>query len=174
MIPDIEALYRPFIDAIVMVAILVAITRINGLRSFSKLSGFDFAITVAMGSVLASVVVSKSTPFATGIAALAALFAVQALLARLRVTSEKIEAAFDNCPILIMEGHKIFDGNLRKVKMTRGDLIAKLREANVLDPEEIRAVVFETTGDVSVLHGPPGGTPLSDFVMVGVRGDHDQ
>ena len=40
--------------------------------------------------------------------------------------------------------------------MTEADLRAKLREANVLAMDEIRAVVMESTGDVSVLHGPPG------------------
>ena len=37
--------------------------------------------------------------------------------------------------------------------MARSDLVAKLREANVLDLKQVRAVVLETTGDVSVLHG---------------------
>ena len=35
----------------------------------------------------------------------------------------------------------------------QGDLIAKLRESNVLDFAEVRAAVLETTGDISVLHG---------------------
>ena len=174
MIPDLPALYRPFIDAAFMIIAILVFTRINGLRSFSKLSGFDFAITVAMGSVLASVIVSKSTPFPTGIAALSALFFYQAILAQLRVRVPAIENAADNCPLLLMEGETVFDDNLRSAKMTRSDLIAKLREANVLDPKEVRAVVFETTGDVSVLHGPPDGTALSDFVMDGVERSHSQ
>ncbi|NNE11526.1 MAG: DUF421 domain-containing protein [Ilumatobacter sp.] len=156
-------------DAVVMVAFLVAVTRINGLRSFSKMSGFDFAVTVAMGSVLASVVVSGDTPFLTGMAALAALFAVQALIARMRIWWDPVEHAVDNSPVLLMDGGRIIDENLRATKVSHGDLIAKLREANVLDPNEIRAVVFETTGDISVLHGPADGAELSDMVMDGVQ-----
>jgi uncharacterized membrane protein YcaP (DUF421 family) len=172
MIPDLAALYRPFIDAIVMVLVLIAITRLNGLRSFSKLSGFDFPITVAMGSVVASVVISKETPFLTGIAALVALFLVQSVLANLRAGNGRIEDAVDNAPLLLMEGETVFEDNLRRAKMTRSDLIGKLREANVLDPNEVRAVVFEATGDVSVLHGPSGGVPLAAMVMEDVRRGH--
>lgn len=38
-------------------------------------------------------------------------------------------------------------------RVAKDDLIAKLREANVLDLSQVRAVILETTGDVSVLHG---------------------
>lgn len=35
--------------------------------------------------------------------------------------------------------------------MTHGDLRSKLREANVTDLSRLKAVVFETTGNISVL-----------------------
>ena len=40
---------------------LILFTRIVGLRSFSKLSSYDLAMTVGIGSILASTVLSKST-----------------------------------------------------------------------------------------------------------------
>ena len=70
--PSLTALLWPFIDAILMVLVLIGLTRAVGLRSFSKMSGYDFAITVAMGSVLASVIVTKSTGPLVGAAALVA------------------------------------------------------------------------------------------------------
>lgn len=36
--------------------------------------------------------------------------------------------------------------------VSQADLMAKLREANVLQLSQVKAVVFETTGDISVLH----------------------
>jgi uncharacterized membrane protein YcaP (DUF421 family) len=120
-------------------------------------------------SVLASAVVSKDTTWFAAASALLALFAVQWVTALLRTRSDAVETALDNRPLLLMDGEAILDDNLRKAQMTRSDLIAKLREANVLDPAEVRAVVMETTGDVSVLHGPPGGTPLADMLVDGVR-----
>ena len=60
----------------------------------------------------------------------------------------------------------IFDENaLRKTRVAKDDLIAKLREANVLAMNRVRAVVLETTGDVSVLHG----NELDDALLTGVR-----
>ncbi|WP_172839523.1 hypothetical protein [Sulfitobacter alexandrii] len=53
---------EPFVDVVVVVIVLIAFTRLAELTSFSKMSGHDFAITVAMGSVLARVVVGKDMP----------------------------------------------------------------------------------------------------------------
>ena len=169
---DWQALAEPFWDAAIMIAGVLAIHRLVGLRSFSKMSGYDFPITVATGSVIASVVVAPGTDWPVGLAALAALFVWQVVASRGRRASDRVQRALDNEPLLLMEGETVFEDNLRAAKVTRDDLIGKLREANVLHPREVRAVVFEPTGDVSVLHGDPDGAPLHDMLMEGVRRSH--
>lgn len=46
---------------------LIISTRLADIRSFSKMSGFDFAITVAIGSVIASVSVAPSPALVQGV-----------------------------------------------------------------------------------------------------------
>lgn len=77
----IYVIFEIFIRAAVCVAAIILLTRLSGLRSFSKMSSFDFAITVACGSVIASSVVSPKDNIVFGFAALVALFAVQGLIA---------------------------------------------------------------------------------------------
>ena len=55
-----------------------------------------------------------------------------------------------------MAGSEILHDNLRKSNMTESDLMGKLREANAFDLDQVLAVIFETTGDVSVLHSADG------------------
>ena len=81
---------------------LIVLTRLAGLRSFSKMSGFDFAITVAIGSVVASTVLSKEPPLAQAAFALSVLFGIQMSLAWARKRSSIIEALISNAPRLIM------------------------------------------------------------------------
>ncbi|MDX1622356.1 MAG: DUF421 domain-containing protein [Gemmatimonadota bacterium] len=149
---------------------MVILTRIAGLRSFSKISSFDFAVTVAIGSVLATTIVSDDPPLARAAIALAALYGIQMAVAWLRTRSEAVRRGVDNAPLLLMDGKRILHGNLRKAKLTEADLRGKLREANVLTPEQIRAVVMESTGDVSVLHGDADGPDLDPSLLEGVRG----
>ena len=138
-----------------MYVTVIALSRIFGLRSFSKMSGFDFAITIATGSILAAVFIAKDPPLLQGIAAMVILFAMQAAVAEMRKRFRFVESIVDNRPRLIMWGSEIDEKQMLKAKITRADLIAKLREANVTRFEQVHAVVAETTGDISVLHGPP-------------------
>jgi uncharacterized membrane protein YcaP (DUF421 family) len=46
--------------------------------------------------------------------------------------------------------------NLKSARIAEEQLISKLREANVLNFEQVFAVVLETTGDLSVLHASDG------------------
>lgn len=146
---------------------LIVLTRISGIRSFSKMSGFDFAVTVAIGSIFASVIMAKSPSVLQGIAVLALLFACQIGFATLRAKVPTIISVTDNSPRLIMIGREIQTDQLEKAKMTKSDLYAKLREANVINLSEVKAVIAETTGDVSVLHGSDD-TDISKVLLDGV------
>ena len=155
--------------AVGIYAALVVLTRLAGLRSFSKMPSFDFAITVAFGSVLASAVLTREPPLAQSAVALAALFAIQYVLSFLRARIDGVTRTVDNAPLLVMAGPDILRGNLRAAQMTEGDLYAKLREANVTQLEQVRAVVMESTGDVSVLHADEGEPDLDADLLHGVR-----
>ena len=72
-----QPLLMVIITAMAMYFALIVMTRLAGVRSFSKMSGFDFAVTVSIGSVLASVILTPDPPLAQGIMALAVLFALQ-------------------------------------------------------------------------------------------------
>lgn len=152
------------VDAAVLVPVMVLFVRLAGLRAFSKMSSYDFAVTVSFGSILAATVVSPGTTLVQGIAAMAALFAVQWLIGLARSRSEAVENIADNCPLILMRDGKVIEGNLAASRVTMSDLLAKLREANVLSFDEVRAVVLENTGDVSVLHGDH----LDDALLEGV------
>lgn len=141
------------VDAAVLVPTLVLFVRLAGLRAFSKMSSYDFAVTVSFGSVLAATVASPTTTLWQGIAAMAALFVVQWLIGLTRSRIEAVENVSDNCPLILMRDGEVIEANLTAARVTMSDLRAKLREANVLAFKDVRAVVLETTGDVSVLHG---------------------
>lgn len=147
---------------------LVVFTRIGGLRSFSKMSSFDFAVTVAIGSVLAATVLSADPPLGRYLVALGLLYVAQLGIAWFRTRSALVSRVVDNRPILLMRGPEILHDNLRKAKVTESDLRSKLRGANVLSLDHVHAVVFETTGDVSVMHGD-SATGVDQWLLDGVR-----
>jgi uncharacterized membrane protein YcaP (DUF421 family) len=167
------------VSAVGMYAALVLLTRLFGLRSFSKMSGFDFAVTVSIGSLLAGTVLTPSPPLLQAFVALVTLYALQIGVAALRARSDAVANAVDNQPVLLMAGRNVLHDNLRRVNVSESDLRAKLREANVLSLDEVHAVVFEATGDVSVLHGDADDFDpwlldgVDDADRIGHPNDHD-
>ncbi len=135
-------------------------TRAIGLRSFSKMSAADFAMTIACGSVLGATLSAPTPTVFAGCFALLCLFVGQWMIAVGRRKSAWVNAVVDNRPILLMAGSTIIDENLKRANVTRSDLYGKLREANALNFDSVKAVVFESTGDVSVLHSDHD-TPLA-------------
>ena len=167
-----EVIIPTILSAIVIYAVIIGLTRLFGLRSFSKMSSFDFAMTIAVGTVLSSTIISKDTSVWQGITALLSLYALQTLVAWLRRKFDWFSEAVDNDPLLLMQGSKILHENLKKAHLSEDDLRSKLREANVLNYGQVKAVVFETTGDISVLHSDREDVKFDISLLQNVR-DHD-
>lgn len=156
---------RGFLLSFAAICWIVLLIRLNGLRSLSKMTNFDFIMTVALGSLLAGA--SQATEwqdFLQTIVAMAGLFVTQFAAARLRKSSDAVENMMQNNPIFLMRNGEFCDEALKSTRVAKSDLIAKLREANVLELDKVRAVVLETTGDVSVMHGDV----LEDWILEGV------
>jgi len=160
---NIESILAILLTIIGIYIALVILTRISGKRSFSKMSSFDFAMTVSIGSIMATVIISKSVSLQNGIAGLVGIYALQMLVAYAR-RWDAVRKLIDNKPTLLMKDGKIIKNNLDKCKVTISDLKAKLREANVIQLSEVKAVVFESTGDISVLHGA-NDTKIDDWLL---------
>ncbi|MFC7337461.1 DUF421 domain-containing protein [Haloferula chungangensis] len=153
-LPQLDIVLRVMILGPVSLIWIAVVVRLIGLRSFSKMTAFDFITTVATGSLLASAAAaSEWSQFLQASGAVAALLALQAVIAALRVHSTGLIQLLENEPLLLMEDGVVIRANMTKARVSEDDLRAKLREANVLRYSDVRAVVLETTGDISVLHG---------------------
>ncbi len=151
-------------------ATLLVYVRLVGLRSFAEMTAIDVAVSVAIGSVLASTLLPSKPTYVDGAIILGILFSIQFMASKLRQWSKVSKKIMENSPILVMSGEKVLHQNLKKTLMTEDDLMAKLREANAFDLSRLRAVIFEATGDISVLHGDGR---ISDRVLESVVGAED-
>jgi len=145
---------------------IVTIVRIVGLRSFSKMTAFDFVVTLATGSLLASAASASSwSAYVQAVLAIAVLLGMQAVLALGRMRSARFRRLLENDPVLILHEGQFLHATMRAHRITEADVLAKLREADAACPEEVSAVVLETTGDISVITTGPA----LDRVLTDVR-----
>ncbi|MFG0328971.1 MAG: DUF421 domain-containing protein [Phycisphaerales bacterium] len=155
------------ISTLVIYGVVIALTRLCGLRSFATMSAFDYAMTVAIGTLIGSSAASTDPSIAAAGLALAVLYAIMKFLAIGRVRTKWLTRLIDNEPLLLMRDGVILEENLRRAQVIETDLYAKLREANVGRFDEVHAVVLETTGAVSVIHSKDAG--IDDRLLQGVR-----
>lgn len=140
---------------------LVLLLRVSGKRTLTKLNAFDFVVTVALGSTLATVLLSKSVSLAEGVLALALLIALQYLITWTSVRSERIQALVKAQPTLLLHRGCFLDDAMRAQRVTREELLAVLRTNGTAEPGTVAAIVLETDGSFSVLSNRPDTGPGS-------------
>lgn len=130
---------------------LMLFTRLMGLRSFSKLSSHDFAMTVGIGSILASTVLSDEPSLLQGLCAVAVLFVIQGVVSVVRRKIKPLKALIDNQAIILMAHGEYFPDNLQEANLSTSDVQEVLRKNGIKSKTEVFAVIMETTGDMSVI-----------------------
>lgn len=168
-VPALAPLVWVVLGTLGMYATILVFARWSGVRSFAQLSTFDIAVTIAIGSVLATTVAAENPALLQGVAAVVTLYALQLGVSWLRSRSRPIAFAVDNAPILLMAaGGEMLRSNMRVARVSEDDLRAHLRAANCADTASVLAVVMEGTGKINVLHGA-GTLDRDDWILEGVR-----
>lgn len=135
---------------------LILCLRISGKRTLSKLSAFDLVITVALGSTLATVLLSKDVALAEGALAFTLLIALQFSIAWIAVRSEKFERLIKSEPTLLVRRGRILPNATNRERITQNDLLAAVRASGAAKLSEVDAVILESDGTISVLHADDG------------------
>jgi uncharacterized membrane protein YcaP (DUF421 family) len=134
---------------------LLLMLRVSGKRTLSKLNAFDFVVTVALGSTLATVLLSKDVALAEGLLALALLVVLQYVIAWLSVRSARFRGVVKSEPRLLLRDGRFLEGAMREERITHGEVLAAIRGEGGDDPDKVCAVVLETDGSISVLKQKP-------------------
>lgn len=150
-----DAFLRILAATAIAYAAVIMILRINGKRSLSKLNAFDFIVTIALGSTLASTILSKSAKLVEGILAFAALLALQFIVSKASAHWQRFAKLVRSEPKLLLRDGKFLDEALLNERFTRDEVIAEIRKEGHGRYEDIAAVVLESDGSLSVLADGP-------------------
>ncbi|MGE3507563.1 MAG: DUF421 domain-containing protein [Vicinamibacterales bacterium] len=146
-----QSIGRTLLAGVVIYALLVVLLRITGKRTLSKMNAFDFIVTVALGSTLASVLTSRSVPIADGVAALAVLVALQFAISWTAVRSPWVEGVIKSTPTLLVYRGAVRDDALLRQRVSTEEVEAAVRSAGLAAVADAGAVVLETDGSFSVI-----------------------
>lgn len=136
-----DGLVRVIVGGAVAYAFLVALLRVSGKRTLSKLNAFDLVVTVALGSTLATVLLSRDVPVVDGLAAFAVLVLGQYAISSLSVRSRRVRQMVKSEPRLLLYAGRV----------TLEEIESVVRGAGLSSLGEAAAVILETDGSFHVL-----------------------
>jgi uncharacterized membrane protein YcaP (DUF421 family) len=164
---DWAGVWRVIVVGALAYAALILLLRGSGKRTLSKMNAFDLIVTIALGSTLATVLLSKDVALAEGIAAFVLLIALQFIITWLSVRFRSIERIVKAEPsLLFFQGRFLYD-EMHQERVTESEVLAAARSQGIASLEEVEAVVLETDGSVTVLKSSsePGSSTLQGIRM---------
>lgn len=146
-----SGLCRVLLVGVIAYASLILVLRVSGKRTLSKFNAFDLVVTVALGSTLATILLSKSLPLAEGLLALVVLVSAQYVIAWLSVRLQGFQSLVKAEPRLLLHSGGFLEAAMRQERVSREEVLAALRAEGIADASTVFAVVLETDGTLSVV-----------------------
>ncbi|MEM7714935.1 MAG: YetF domain-containing protein [Cyanobacteria bacterium P01_A01_bin.68] len=129
----------------------IILLRVSGKRTLSKWNSFDFIVTIAFGSILASLMLSKDTSLVQGVLAIGMLVLFQFIITWVSVRSNIFQGWIKAEPTLLLFQGELQRNALRHQRVSKGEVLAALRTNGLGSLEEAEAVILETDGSFSVI-----------------------
>jgi uncharacterized membrane protein YcaP (DUF421 family) len=149
-----QGLLRVVVVGAAAYAALIALLRISGKRTLAKLNAFDFVVTVALGSTLATVLLSSTVALAEGVTALTLLVLLQYAVTWTSVRSGHIRRLVRSAPTLVIYRGELLHDALRSERVTEAEVRQVLRQHGLSSEDQVSALVLETDGSFAVVGNP--------------------
>lgn len=146
-----KPLVRIFLVGSLSYIVLVFLLRVAGKRTLAQMSGFDFVITVAIGSTFGRLITAKGVTLAESAAAFLLLILLQVGFGWLDMKYRWFSKTVKSQPTLLYYKGSFLEGNIRKCRINKDEVLGVIREQGIESLDEVEAVVLETSGGWSVV-----------------------
>lgn len=146
-----ESLGRIVVVGVMVYLGLIVLLRTSGKRTLSKMNAFDLIVTVALGSMLASTLLSKSVALFDGLLGMGLLVALQYVITWLSVRYSAVDKLVKSEPTLLVYRGRFLHAVMKAERVTEGEILASLRERGIASLADAAAVVLENDGTLNAL-----------------------
>ncbi|MEE6274671.1 YetF domain-containing protein [Georgenia sp. MJ206] len=145
---------------------LVVVLRLTGKRTLAKLNAFDLIVTVALGSTLATILLSSDVSWSEGVVALLLLAVLQLVVTWTSTRAPSSRSLITAKPTLLLRDGQPLAGAMQSQRVTIGELRQAVRSTGNGDLAEVGAIVLESDGTLSVI---PSSAMGSGSALEGVQ-----
>ncbi len=169
-----QSLFRTLVIGVLAYVTLVIFLRLSGKRTLSKMNAFDFIVTVALGSTLATVLLTEDVALADGALGFAVLIGLQFAITWSSVRVRWVRQLVTGEPLMLLHRGDFLPSALRRARVTEDEVRAAVRSAGIASLLDVEAVVLETDGSFSVVRRRDGGSASSLTDVRGPEGEARQ
>lgn len=153
-----NSIIRTVIITVLAYISLIVLLRISGKRTLSKMNAFDFIVTIALGSTLATVMLSKDVALLDGVLAFFLLICLQFIITYWSGHSKTISNLVKSTPALLVYKGEMLTGAMKKERVAEDEIYASIRQKGLGSLNEVDAIVLETDGSLTVIASVPDFT----------------
>lgn len=159
------ALGRTLVAGLCAYIAIVIFLRISGKRTLAKMNAFDLVVTIALGSTLSTVLLSKEVPITEGLLGMGLLILLQWIVASITLRSRFARKLLKSQPAEVFSNGRFREDQMRSERLGEDEIRAAIRNSGYADMAKIASVVLETDGSFSIIERrdePPVDPALTD------------
>lgn len=139
------------IRSVVSFIVLLILSRVMGKQQLSQLTFFDYIVGITIGSIAASMSVDQNIKILNGFAALVIWGLFPVLLSYISMKSFRFHQLTSGKPTVMIKNGQLQEHNLKRQKMSFGELMALLRKNQIYKLSDVELAVMEINGNLSVM-----------------------
>jgi uncharacterized membrane protein YcaP (DUF421 family) len=151
LVGDPNLVLRTVVLGVLAYIALVIILRVSGKRTLSQFNAFDFIVTVALGSTLATILLSSDVSLLQGVLAFLVLVGMQFLITWSSMRSKRVREAAKSEPTALVYRGRMLREPMHRERVLESEVDAAIRSHGHASVAEVDLVVLETDGTFAVV-----------------------
>lgn len=146
-----DPLLRIFVVGSLSYVLLVFLLKAAGKRTLAQMSGFDFIITVAIGSTFGRLITAQGVTLSESAAAFLLLIFLQVAFGWMNMKYRWFSKIAKAQPTLLFYKGAFLEDNIRRCRVNKEEIFGVIRTQGIESLDKVEAVVLETSGGWSVV-----------------------
>lgn len=137
--------------AAVIFVVIWLVTRAVGRRELSSMEPFDLILLVVIGDLVQQGVTQSDYSLTGSIVAIFTIALLTVATSYLSFRVPRLRPVLEGEPIVLLQDGEVIERNMRRQRLTIGELRAEARQNQIDDLAQVRFAILETTGKISFL-----------------------
>ncbi len=146
-----EPLWQLLVRAGVVYVALMILVRLSGKRTVGEFTPFDLVVLLLVSEASQGALTGGDESVPGGLVLAGTLIAINYLIGFLSARSDTFDSLVEGDPVVLVRNGKRDHRALRKNNIPESDLSESIRKAGLADEKDVRLVVLETDGEITVV-----------------------